>query len=354
MDSSRWKKKIFHWKPFSVYNHGISRDPMNAMRETCHLAGIAVCGCVLILPSPAHAEEGGSGHYLPGSMSSFMDSVPTGETVIARLNALHYDGSFAKDLVVPIAGLRAGGVDAESFAAGLTLLWRPPVDLGENWSYAMSATAPWVWMDVSANIEVMLPGGGPASIRRSDSVDGLGDIVLMPLMLNYKATEDFSGNFRLGIYAPTGDYEVGRLANPGKNYWTIEPTLALMYFGQKTGLEASLFTGLSINSGNDDTDYNTGNQFHVDGTLAQHFPLAGGLAGLGINGFWYEQVTGDSGSGANFGKFEARTAGLGPALSYKTKLGGHDLIAEAKWLHEMETEKRLEGDYFWLKVIVKF
>ena len=35
----------------------------------------------------------------------------------------------------------------------------------------------------------------------------IGDIVLMPLMLNYKVTRDFNVNFRVGIYAPTGNYE---------------------------------------------------------------------------------------------------------------------------------------------------
>ena len=78
----------------------------------------------------------------------------------------------------------------------------------------------------------------------------------------------------LAAYAPTGDYEVGRLANPGKNYWTFEPTLALMYFGQKNGFEASLFTGMSFNLENEETDYTSGNLFHVDGTLAQIYALA--------------------------------------------------------------------------------
>ena len=302
----------------------------------------------------AHAEEGGSGHYQPGSMSSFMDSVPPEETFITRLNVLYYEGSYTKGQPLPFAGLQAAGVDAESLATGLTMLWRPPVDLGEKWSWAMSATVPWVWMDVTAGVNATLPGGVPASIRRSDRVDGLGDMVIMPLMLNYKATPDFSMNFRVAAYAPTGDYEVGRLANPGKNYWTFEPTLALMYFGKESGIEASLFTGFSLNTENPDTDYRTGNQLHFDGTLAQHFPMAGGLAGVGVNGFWYEQITGDSGKGANFGDFEGRTAGLGPVLSYTHKVGGVDVMTEVKWLPELETRKRLEGDYVWFKMIVKF
>ena len=30
------------------------------------------------------------------------------------------------------------------------------------------------------------------------------------------------------------------------------------------------------------------------------------------------------------------------------------MLAELKWLHEVEARKRLEGDYIWLKVIFKF
>jgi hypothetical protein len=285
-------------------------------------------------------------------MSSFIDSVPPSETFITRLNIATYDGSFSKDL--SIAGLSAGGVDANSFAAGLTLLWRPPLDLGEKWSYAMSATLPWVWMDVSANVQATLPGGIPVSVRRSSNVDGIGDIVLIPLMVNHKFSPDFSTNFRVAAYAPTGDYQVGRLANPGKNYWTVEPTLALMYFGQKNGFEASLFAGYDFNTENNDTNYKTGNQFHMDGTLAQHFPLAGGLAGAGVTGFWYQQVTGDSGAGATFGGFEGGASGIGPAISYTKKVGNVDMMAELKWLHELETTRRLEGDYIWFKLVLKF
>ncbi len=73
-----------------------------------------------------------------------------------------------------------------------------------------------------------------------------------------------------------------------------------------------------------------------------------------MNGFWYEQISGDSGPGAFLGNFEGRTAGLGPALSYAGKIGDTDFVAELKWLHEMETKRRLEGDYVWLKVLFKF
>ena len=113
-------------------------------------------------------------------------------------------------------------MDATSWAHGLTLAWRPPVEIGARWSYAASITIPVVWMDVTANVTA-----GPVSVRRSSTLNGLGDIVLMPVMLNYNINSNLNANFRAGIYAPTGDYKVGRLANTGKNFWTFEPTLGL-------------------------------------------------------------------------------------------------------------------------------
>ena len=127
-----------------------------------------------------------------------------------------------------------------------------------------------------------------------------------------------------------------------------------MYFGQKNGREASIFAGFDFNETNEATDYKTGTQFSLDGTLAQHFPLAGGLAGIGVNFWWYQQIEGDSGSGATFGDFKGETHGLGPVASYVTKIRDHDVIAELKWLHEFGTTNRLKGDTVWCKVMYKF
>ena len=56
-------------------------------------------------------------------------------------------------------------------------------------------------------------------------------------------------------------------------------------------------------------------------TVAQHLPLGKGLIGIGANGFYLQQTTGDSGSGARLGSFEEMTAGVGPVLSYAAQFG---------------------------------
>jgi hypothetical protein len=295
----------------------------------------------------AFADEGGTGHYLPGSMASFGDGTPSSPMFVARLNEIYLRGSIHEEL--PMAGLGPLNVHAQSLVTGLTLAWRPDLDLAEGLSYAMSATVPYVWVEVQAD----LPAGG-TNIRRTDEVTGLGDIVLLPLMVGYAAARDLQLDARVALYAPTGDYEVGRLANAGKNYWTVDPTLGLLYLGKENGIEVSAFAGLGINTENPDTDYHSGTAFHLDGTVAQHFPLLGGFAGVGLEGFWYTQVAGDSGDGAFLGDFKGRTVGLGPVLSFAAKVGGKDLVVEFKWLDELDTVHRLEGSYFWLKVALRF
>jgi hypothetical protein len=48
------------------------------------------------------------------------------------------------------------------------------------------------------------------------------------------------------------------------------------------------------------------------------------------------------------------TAGVGPVLGYILPLGKQSLAVELKWLPELDTKKRLEGDYIWLKLAYKF
>lgn len=306
------------------------------------LASIIACTAL-----SAFAEEGGSGHYMPGSMSSFMDGVPAEPTFITRLNVIDYQGNYEHSL--PFSGLEASNVDVSSQAIALTMLYRPQIDLGTNWSYAFSATIPFVDMKVTADVT-----GLENDFAKTDTAQGLGDIVLMPLMLNQNINDDLNINYRVALYAPTGNYEVGSLANTGKNFWTVEPTIAAVYLGQKNGIEASLFAGVDFNQENDDTDYKSGIQAHLEGTLAQHFPLWGGLASGGISGFYYNQITGDSGDGANFGDFKARSVGAGPVMSFVKKAGDSDILAELKWLHEFSTAKRVQGDTIFLKVMAKF
>ena len=83
-------------------------------------------------------------------------------------------------------------------------------------------------------------------------------------------------------------------------------------------------------------------------------PLGSGFANLGLEGWYFQQVSCDSGAGATLGCFKGRTAGIGPVLGYIQPIGQDKLIFEAKWLPELDTKNRLKGDYVWLKMVYKF
>jgi len=83
-------------------------------------------------------------------------------------------------------------------------------------------------------------------------------------------------------------------------------------------------------------------------------PLGKVFVGLGLNGFLYEQVSKDGGSGATLGGFEGRSIGIGPALSYILPTESGTGMIEVRWLPELDTKNRLEGDYFWVKAVWQF
>ena len=82
-----------------------------------------------------------------------------------------------------------------------------------------------------------------------------------------------------------GLHDGGKLANIGKNYWTFEPGLNASWLSTKIGTEVSLFAGYDVSTKDGQTDYQSGDVFHLDATLAQHLPLLGGSVGVGANAF---------------------------------------------------------------------
>jgi hypothetical protein len=189
-------------------------------------------------------------------------------------------------------------------------------------------------------------------VRINSKVDGFGDLTVIPAMLAWKSGE-WQFNALLPIYAPTGSYKDGRLGNPGLNYWTFDPVVGVAYSSQK-GLNALLHVGYAMNTENSATRYKSGDLLHFDGAVQQILPVGSGFMTLGAEGFYFQQVTCDSGSGAVLGCFKGRTAGIGPVLGYIQPLGKQSLAVELKWLPELDTKNRLDGDYIWLKLVYKF
>ncbi len=131
--------------------------------------------------------------------------------------------------------------------------------------------------------------------------------------------------------------------------------MSLSWWNKKLGTEVSVFSGMDFNTENTDAQYQSGDIVHVDATVAQHFALSGGDAGLGVSAFYYKQVTADTGPRTVFlGSCETLSEGVGPVVSYTHHFGRKQLAIEAKWLPETQVDNTTQGNYVWAKVALAF
>jgi hypothetical protein len=287
------------------------------------------------------AAEGGYSNYVPGTYGDFAAAVepPTKFTVRNDMYYYQADGEGSVR-----SGLIEADADLEFIGDLLTLLYKPEVEiLGAH--YAFGVLIPIVYVDIDTGILL-----GNSEVRRQDDTFGLGDLTLAPGILFWNR-----GNFHFTlaeyIVTPTGEYDTDDLANTGLNYWTFDTDFAVTYLNEKTGQDYSVNIGYNYNTENSDTDYQTGQELHIDYMINQFLSESWAV---GIHGFYLKQVTGDSGDGAILGDFKAEAAGVGPAVLLNTKRFGREVTFIAKWLHEYHAERRIEGNHVFVSFALSF
>jgi len=319
-------------------------NPRAALAPLVRRATVAL-GLALAAHAPAWAGEGGTSHILPGANATLVDLPPTTPGFFVKPMFLNFRGDASKRVPTAAGVVAHMNVEANTIVLGGGYGFEQTVLGGAH--YAVAAFLPYSSLGISADSEAR---GG---IRVESKVSGVGDMTLVPVMLGWKSDE-WQCDFLMPVYVPTGSYEVGRLGNPGLNYWTVDPIGGVAYSNAKSGFNAAAHIGFAMNTKNSDTDYRSGNLIHLDASAQQIFPLASGFANIGAEAWYFQQVACDSGTGAALGCFKGRTSGIGPVLGYIQPIGQQKLILEFKWLAELDTENRLNGDYLWLKAVYKF
>jgi hypothetical protein len=205
-----------------------------------------------------------------------------------------------------------------------------------------------IQLRISSQTARLLVMGGPSS-EKSSTIGGLGDLIVLPMMLGWNFGQ-FHVSAALAFYAPTGNYQLGRIINIGANRWAVEPDLGFTWSDEERGHEVSLFTGYTINAENSASHYRSGDEFHADFVAAQHLPyrFIAGMAGYAV-----QQTTPDSGSGAILGSFEGRVIALGPLVG-RTFAIGMPITFTAKYLFEFAAQNRSTGDALWLSAAFMF
>ncbi len=297
------------------------------LKKSLAILALVVATALGTLTNRASAAEGAAGFYLLGSTTTNAGILPPPGTYLIDYNYF-YSGS--TDFTLEIAGLILdGGVDANAYYNVPAPLWVAPGKvLGGNVAFLM--LVPIGWKDVEAGL-------GMVNLR--DEETKFGDLVPGMMMGWHHGNWHFKTHTLVNV--PVGFWERGNLANIGFNRWAIDNAAAFTWLDPKIGLELSAMAGFTYNWKNPATDYKTGTEFHVEYAAVQNFSKR---FALGINGYFYDQVTGDSGAGAGLGSFKGRVAAIGPVMNLNFQVGKIPVSASLKYFREFDVENRLEGD----------
>jgi len=208
--------------------------------------------------------------------------------------------------------------------------------LGGDWG--MHAIVPLVYQKLNT----------PYPFLDNDRVFGLGDITLDPIIIGWHFPPDWHITVGLDIYLPTGKYrETDPTESIGSNFWSFEPVFSFTYLNQG-GFEVSAKLMYNIKTENDDTNYQSGDDFHMDYLIGQHF----GPWAVGLGGYYLKQTQDDELDGQKIGPDgnRAEVFAFGPAVKYDYK--GMSFVGT--WNHETGVENYFEGDKFYFKFIAGF
>ena len=285
----------------------------------------------ILLASTSVTAKEGPDQY-PNGSENFMTGAlpPPGNYFINYLG--YYQGDYRDNKGNRVPGLK---VDATFDAMRFIHVTNQKI-LGGDW--AVQAIVPLVYQ----RLHTPIPGIG------TGSTFGLGDLVIDPLIIGWHFPPDWHLTVGLDIYLPTGKYsDTNPTDSIGANYYSFEPIVAFTYLNQ-SGFEVSAKLMYNLKTKNRDTDYQSGDEFHMDYLVGQHF----GPWGVGLAGYYLTQTTDDQVNGhtAPPNGRRGKVFAYGPAIQYNYQ--GMSFVGS--WNHETGVDNRFQGNKFFLKFVTGF
>ncbi len=315
------------------------RTAWNVSRTAC----VAVClAGSFAFVGPSQAAEYGQGTYLLGlSIPMIGFTPPPGFYLSDTIYA--YQGSASGNKKFPFGHVNLAAQIKEDFLVNVsTLTWVADTKiLGGNLGFAATVPFPIGTERTSAGAAFTGPLGNTFSGSLTQSVWGIGDMAVAGFLGWHEGNSHW--NLAVTGTIPTGVYDPDRIAFLGLHRPSVDVRGAYTYLDPQTGLEISGAVGMTFNHINTATDYQSGDEVHFEWDVNEHF--ASGFS-LGVGGYVYDQVTGDSGPATRIlGPFEGRVVAVGPLVGYTFKI--MNLIPvnlNARWFHEFDVRNRVTGN----------
>ena len=309
------------------------------------IARAVVASATLFGVASADADEGGVSFWLPGQFSSFA-AAPGEPGWSLPLLYYHSAADASASRVFRRGGVLAAGLDVQADLAMAvpTYVFGTPVAGGQA---SLGITGLFGRARVETSGTLTGPLGGTVSGGQSDTLTSVGDLYPTASLKWNQGSHSFMAYTIAGV--PVGSYEVGRLANIGTNHWALDAGGGYTYLDATKGHEFSAVLGFTYNWENKDTDYKNGTSVHLDWAASQF--LSEQLH-VGVVGYFYNQLSGDSGSGAVLGDFKSRIAGIGPQIGYFFPVGKQKWYVNLKGYHEFNARNRPEGWNAWVTLAI--
>jgi hypothetical protein len=304
---------------------------------------VALSLTLLVVANAAHADEGGVSFWAPGQFSSFA-AVPGAPGFAMPVVYYHVSADAGGDKNFLRGGVLTAGIDAKAdllfFFPTYTFtqpVWGAQASFGMGWAIAH--------MKASADIEIAGPQGRNFGGSRTDTVTGGSDLYGLGELKWHDGNNNWLAYTMFGL--PTGAYQLGRLANISINHYSVDGGGGYTYLDAKKGHEFSIVGGLTYNFENNDTHYRNGIDGHIDWAASQ---FVSEQLHVGLVGYFFHQLTGDSGSGATLGDFKSQVAGIGPQAGYFFPLGKSKGYVNLKGYWEFAEQNRAAGWNVWLSM----
>ena len=282
--------------------------------------------------SAAVADQGGVSFWLPGQYASFAAVAPDPGWSLP-MNYYSYSGSAAVGQALPRGNLVSYGLNTS-----LNQLFIVP-------TYTLDTTV----LGGRPSFSVVLAPGynsstaavrlGPLSETRSDLVFGLGNINPTANLFWTAGASNFMV-YITGVLL-SGDYNPNRLSNLGIGHPAVDGGGAYTYYNTTSGTEFSATLGFTGNFKNPSDNYTNGIDSHLDLGASQFLT---DKFFIGVVGYYYQQLTADSGQAPILGSFELRVRAAGPQIGYNFDLGnGLTLSTNLRGYAEFLAHDRTQG-----------
>jgi hypothetical protein len=290
-----------------------------------------------LLAAAAHADEGGASIYLLGSGAPNAAVLPPLQGLYLDNSIYIYDGHVGGEKNFILNGKVVADVDGTIAADFMTLLWVPSTNLAGG-TLAVGAALPFGAVAVDARAVVTGPLGRSLDVSKHDSTLVVGDPIATA-SLGWKFGQMHATASTM-VNVPVGNYNEGALADLAFHRWAIDASLAGSWNDEAAGWDISGKAGVTFNGRNHATDYDSGNDLHLELSAERTFTRQ---FAAGLFGYQFVQISGDSGPGAKLGPFKGQVTGLGGTMAYNTVMGRSPATFRLRVAQEFWNENRLKG-----------